>query len=110
MLHPKVVGSETQEQEKENFEPVFMVDRNGRSYWSGKPEPQKIVNPQEEIEETYEDDEGIELSEKEFIFLIDLSGSMYGQPIKLAVQALKVFLLSLPVGSYFNVVAYGTSY
>lgn len=47
---------------------------------------------------------------KEYIFLIDRSGSMYGSPIKLAVSALKLFLHSLPVGSKFNVVSFGTHF
>jgi hypothetical protein len=35
---------------------------------------------------------------------------MYGSPIKLAVSALKLFLHSLPVGSKFNVVSFGTNF
>lgn len=35
---------------------------------------------------------------------------MSGEPIKLAVQALKLFLHSLPLGSKFNVVSFGTNY
>ena len=37
-----------------------------------------------------------------FIFLIDQSSSMYGTPIKLVSNALKLFLQSLPEGSYFQ--------
>ena len=47
---------------------------------------------------------------QEYILLIDRSGSMYGSPIKLAVSALKLFLHSLPVGSKFNVVSFGTHF
>jgi uncharacterized protein with von Willebrand factor type A (vWA) domain len=42
--------------------------------------------------------------------LIDRSGSMYGSTIKLAVEALKLFLYSLPSGSRFNVVSFGSEY
>ena len=35
---------------------------------------------------------------------------MGGSPIKLAVEALKLFLHSLPIGSKFNVVSYGSNY
>jgi len=46
---------------------------------------------------------------KEYIFVIDRSGSMY-QSIKLARLALKLFLQSLPYGSKFNIVSYGSSF
>ena len=46
-------------------------------------------------------------SKKEYIFLIDRSGSMY-ETIKLASQALVVFLQSLPAESKFNVCSYGS--
>jgi uncharacterized protein with von Willebrand factor type A (vWA) domain len=42
--------------------------------------------------------------------LIDRSGSMYGSTIKLAIEALKLFLYSLPSGSRFNVVSFGSEY
>jgi hypothetical protein len=35
---------------------------------------------------------------------------MSGSPIRLAVEALKLFLYSLPIGSKFNVVSYGSEY
>jgi hypothetical protein len=35
---------------------------------------------------------------------------MSGSPIRLAVEALKLFLHSLPIGSKFNVVSYGSKY
>mmetsp|Transcript_28937 Transcript_28937/g.27868 ORF Transcript_28937/g.27868 Transcript_28937/m.27868 type:complete len:99 (+) Transcript_28937:390-686(+) len=46
----------------------------------------------------------------EYIFLIDRSGSMCGKSIELAVEALKLFVHSLPWGSKFNIVSYGTEY
>ena len=46
-------------------------------------------------------------SRKEYIFLIDRSGSMYNT-ITLAREALKLFLYSLPAGSKFNVCSYGS--
>lgn len=46
----------------------------------------------------------------ELVFICDRSGSMDGSNIKLAVQALKVFLKSLPVGVKFNICSFGFSH
>jgi hypothetical protein len=35
---------------------------------------------------------------------------MGGKPIKLAVEALKLFLHSIPIGSKFNVVSFGSGF
>ena len=45
-----------------------------------------------------------------FIFLIDQSGSMYGRPIKLVKESLLLFIQSLPKGSYFQLIGFGSSY
>jgi len=46
----------------------------------------------------------------EIIFLIDCSGSMGGQSINLAKQALQLFLHSLPVDCYFNIFRFGSRF
>ena len=45
-----------------------------------------------------------------FIFLIDQSGSMRGKSIDLVKQALLLFIQSLPAGSYFQLIGFGTSF
>ena len=45
-----------------------------------------------------------------FIFLIDQSGSMGGKSIDLVKQALLLFIQSLPAGSYFQLIGFGTSF
>jgi len=46
----------------------------------------------------------------EAIFVVDCSGSMGGQSMNLAKEALMVFLHSLPVNSYFNVFLFGSRF
>ena len=46
----------------------------------------------------------------EFIFLIDCSSSMYGSSIKKASECLDLFIRSLPVNSYFNIIIFGTTF
>jgi hypothetical protein len=46
----------------------------------------------------------------EIVFVCDRSGSMGGENILLAEQALQVFLKSLPVGAMFNICSFGSSH
>lgn len=46
----------------------------------------------------------------EIIFMVDRSGSMSGTSIQLTIQALRVFLKSLPVGVKFNICSFGSHY
>lgn len=77
------------------------------------------TQPQDtEVSATAVDDDDAELDPAEFIFLIDLSGSMYhsrksrgGQgAIVLAQAALRLFLHSLPEESKFNIIQFGSSF
>ncbi|CAL8104245.1 unnamed protein product [Orchesella dallaii] len=46
----------------------------------------------------------------ELIFVLDRSGSMKGQRIRLAKEALLLFLHSMPADCYFNVIGFGSSF
>ena len=45
-----------------------------------------------------------------FIFLLDQSGSMYGDPMKMLKESLIFFLQSLPRGSYYQLIGFGTTF
>lgn len=49
-------------------------------------------------------------SNKEFIFVVDCSGSMSGSRIKKARECLDLFIRSLPQGCFFNIIRFGTHY
>lgn len=46
----------------------------------------------------------------EFVFLLDRSGSMQGARMKSAMDTLLLLLKSLPMGCYFNIHSFGSSY
>ena len=52
----------------------------------------------------------LECAAAEYMFLVDRSGSMSGKPMDMAVEALRFGLKSLPPGSYFNVVSFGSTH
>lgn len=51
-----------------------------------------------------------EYQNTDLIFLIDQSGSMQGQAIRQAKEALNIILHSLPENSYFNIVSFGSTF
>ncbi|KAL4466766.1 hypothetical protein ABPG74_010363 [Tetrahymena malaccensis] len=52
----------------------------------------------------------VELMKAEFLLLIDRSGSMEGSNIETAKQSLIFFLKSLPEGSIYNIISFGSDY
>eukprot|EP01130_Rhizamoeba_saxonica_P002831 TRINITY_DN1265_c0_g1_i1.p1 TRINITY_DN1265_c0_g1~~TRINITY_DN1265_c0_g1_i1.p1 ORF type:complete len:669 (+),score=126.54 TRINITY_DN1265_c0_g1_i1:415-2421(+) len=46
----------------------------------------------------------------EYIFLVDCSGSMYGERLDILKKTLKIAVHSLPEGCLFNIVRFGTTY
>ena len=52
----------------------------------------------------------IELNPGLFIFLLDQSNSMQGEPRKIACNALKIFIQSIPKNSYYQIIGFGTKF
>ena len=44
-----------------------------------------------------------------FVFLIDRSGSMAGKRMEVAKDAMKLFIQSIPVGSKFQIISFGSA-
>eukprot|EP01114_Cavostelium_apophysatum_P011558 TRINITY_DN2587_c0_g1_i1.p1 TRINITY_DN2587_c0_g1~~TRINITY_DN2587_c0_g1_i1.p1 ORF type:complete len:806 (-),score=163.68 TRINITY_DN2587_c0_g1_i1:1733-4150(-) len=51
-----------------------------------------------------------EAATSELIFVVDRSGSMSGSKMKQVIECLQVFLRSLPEGTLFNIVSFGTDF
>ena len=51
-----------------------------------------------------------QMSPSLFIFLLDQSGSMSGSSIKIACKALILFLQSIPIGSYYQIIGFGSEF
>ena len=45
-----------------------------------------------------------------FIFIVDRSESMEGETMITTVEALKLFVQSLPAGCMFDIISFGTNY
>ena len=67
-------------------------------------------NPENILEEKIESNILIDDFKGNFIFILDRSGSMYGERIKLAKLSLLYFLKSLPENSKFNIISFGSDF
>ena len=59
-------------------------------------------------ENNYNNDKVIKSYPGLYYFVIDQSGSMSGYPMSLVIKTLKVFMQSLSIGSYYQLIGFGT--
>ena len=78
--------------------------------FSAQKETPKIVF-RTDADEIEEDDLAENLqTNHSFIFVVDRSGSMSGSRIEITKKALKFFMQSLPVGSKFQILSFGSNF
>ena len=65
---------------------------------------------QYKYKDTKSDDKQLIIPPAAFIFLLDQSGSMRGSRISIAKKALEIFLQSLPVKSYYQLIGFGSKF
>ena len=73
-----------------------------------KDELNYVIHYTNKIKKT--NDDILKINPALFIFLIDQSGSMSGQSIKIASEGLRLFLQSLPDKSFYQIIGFGSYY
>ena len=91
--------------ELENKEPLCFCQKNPKEN-----ELNYIIHYKFTPKELNTEIEHTELNPALFIFLLDQSGSMSGHPMTVANKALILFLQSLPAGSYYQIIGFGSNF
>ena len=89
---------------KENKEPIAFCQS-----FNNENENNYIIQYKNNSRENKENIDDI-LNPALFIFLLDQSGSMSGYPMDFARKALILFLQSLPAGSYYQIIGFGSTF
>ena len=90
----------------ENEQPIIFSQKSSLN----QQEKSYIIHYRNISKKRDDKEEDLEMNPGLFIFLIDQSGSMSGNSIKVASKALLLFLQSLPAGSYYQIIGFGSYY
>ena len=91
--------------ELENKEPICFCQKNPKQN-----ELNYIIQYKHTLKELNTEIEYTNLNPALFIFLLDQSGSMSGYSMTVANKALILFLQSLPAGSYYQIIGFGSDF
>jgi uncharacterized protein YegL len=91
--------------ELENKEPICFCQKNPTQN-----ELNYIIQYKHTLKELNTEIEYTNLNPALFIFLLDQSGSMSGHSMTVANKALILFLQSLPAGSYYQIIGFGSNF
>lgn len=91
------------------FQPHALVENGVTKSLTGIPDP-FLSKPVVMLNFFPEFDSNCSLERGEFIFVVDRSGSMEGSKMESARESLLLFLKSLPLSCYFNVIGFGSSF
>ena len=91
--------------ELENKEPICFCQKNPTQN-----ELNYIIQYKHTLKELNTEIEYTNLNPALFIFLLDQSGSMSGHSMTVANKALILFLQSLPAGSYYQIIGFGSDF
>ena len=91
--------------ELENKEPICFCQKNPTQN-----ELNYIIQYKHTLKELNTEIEYTNLNPALFIFLLDQSGSMSGHSMRVANKALILFLQSLPAGSYYQIIGFGSDF
>lgn len=89
---------------------AIYVSINPMSFITSNETSQSILLDQDELKNVLYPEEIINYDKVRYLFILDRSGSMYGNTIDIAKKSLKLFLKSIDKCSYYNIISFGSKF